>query len=57
MQTGDDSCHPITHIGKVPLALHDGKTKSLSNVLHVPSITKNLVILWSRKDIVAITLS
>ena len=43
VQTGDDSCHPITHIGKVPLALHDGKTKSLSDVLHVPSITKNLV--------------
>ena len=25
------------------MALHDGKTKSLSDVLHVPSITKNLV--------------
>ena len=43
VQIGDDSCHPITHIGKVPLALHDGKTKSLSDVLHVPSIIKNLV--------------
>ena len=43
VQIGDDSCHPITHIGKVLLALHDGKTKSLSDVLHVPSITKNLV--------------
>ena len=43
VQIDDDSCHPIIHIGKVYLALHDGKTKSLSDVLHVPSITKNLV--------------
>ena len=43
VETGDDTAHPIAHIGKVPLNMHDGKMKYLANVLHVPNITKNLV--------------
>jgi len=35
--------HTITQIGKVPLSMQDGQTKYLKDVLHVPTITKNLV--------------
>ena len=41
VKTGDDTPHPIAHIGNVPL--QDGKVKYLADVLHVPKITKNLV--------------
>jgi len=27
METGDDTTHPITQIGKVPLSMQDGQTK------------------------------
>jgi hypothetical protein len=40
---GDDTTHPIAHIGNVPLAMQNGKIKYLYDVLHVPNITKNLV--------------
>ena len=43
VQTGDDTAHPIAHIGDVPLNTLDGKSKYLANVLHVFNITKNLV--------------
>ena len=43
VETGDDTSHPIKHTGNVPLTLQDGKVKYLADVLHVPSITKNLV--------------
>jgi len=43
VETGDDSAHPIAHVGKVPLSMQDGKMKYLADVLHVPNITKNLV--------------
>jgi hypothetical protein len=43
VETRDDTTHPITHIGNVPLVMQDGKMKYLSNELHVPNITKNLV--------------
>jgi hypothetical protein len=43
VETRDDTTHPIAHIGNVPLAMQDGKIKCLSNVLHVPNITNNLV--------------
>ena len=33
----------IAHVGDVPLSMQDGKVKCLTNVLHVPEITKNLV--------------
>ena len=34
--------HPIEHVGNVPLSMHDGKEKYMADVLHVPTITKNL---------------
>ena len=34
--------HPIEHVWKVPLSMHDGKMNHMDNVLHVPTITKNL---------------
>ena len=40
--TGDDTPHPIENIGEVPLSHVEQKAK-LMNVLHVPTITKNLV--------------
>ncbi len=43
METGDGTTHPITQIGKVPLSMQDGQTKYLKNILHVLTITKNLV--------------
>ena len=36
--------HPIEHVGDVPFTLEDGKEKYMSHVLHVPTITKNLVL-------------
>ncbi len=41
VETGDDTTHPITQIGKVPLSMQDGQTKYLKDVL--PTITKKLV--------------
>jgi hypothetical protein len=43
VETGDDTAHPIAHIENVPLVMQDGNMKYLSDVLHVPNITKNLV--------------
>ncbi len=43
VEISDDTIHPITQIGKVPLSMQDGQTKYLKDVLHVPTITKNLV--------------
>ena len=43
VETGDDTAHAIVHTGNVPLTMQDGKVKYLSNVLHAPSITKNLI--------------
>jgi hypothetical protein len=43
VETGDDTTHPITQIGKVPLSMQDGQTKYLKDVFYVPTITKNLV--------------
>ncbi len=43
VKIGDDTTHPITQIGKVPLSMQDGQTKYLKDVIHVPTITKKLV--------------
>ncbi len=43
MEIGDDTTHPITQIGKVPLSMQDAQTKYLKDVLHVPTVTKKLV--------------
>ncbi len=45
VETDDDTTHPITQIGKVPLSMQDGQTKYLKDILHVPTITKNLVFI------------
>ena len=42
VETGDDTLHPIEHVGEVPL-IHVGQKGKLMNVLHVPTITKNMV--------------
>ena len=44
VETRDDTAHPIVQIGKIPLFMQDGKKKYLSDVFHVPNITKNLVL-------------
>ena len=43
IETGDDIVHPIAQVGKVPLAMQDGKRKCLLDVQNVPNITKHLV--------------
>jgi hypothetical protein len=40
VETSDDTTHPITQIGKVPLPMQDGQTKYLKDVFHVLTITK-----------------
>ena len=42
IETGDDTSHPIRHIGDVPFG-KDGEKTCIKDVLHVPTITKNLV--------------
>ena len=42
VEIGDDTPHPIEHVREVPLNLI-GQKGNLMNVLHVPTITKNLV--------------
>ena len=41
IETGDDITHPIRHIDNVPFG-KDGKNNCIKNVLHVPTITKNM---------------
>ena len=43
VKTGDDTTHLIWHIGNVPFG-KEGKQTYIKNVLHVPTITKNLVL-------------
>ena len=42
VKTGDNTLHPIAHVGEIPLS-HVGQKGKFMNVLHVPKITKNLV--------------
>jgi hypothetical protein len=44
VEIGDDTTHPITQIGKVPLSMQDGQTKYLKDVLHVPTITNQVLV-------------
>jgi hypothetical protein len=39
VEIGDDTTHPITQIGKVPLSMQDGQTKYLKDVFYVLTIT------------------
>ena len=43
VEKGDDTPHPIEHVGEVPLS-HVGQKGKLMNVLHILTITKNLVL-------------
>jgi hypothetical protein len=43
VEIDDDTTHPITHIGKVPLSMQDVQTKYLKDVLYVLTITKKLI--------------
>ena len=42
VEIGDDMLHPIEHVGKAPMLMHDGKTKHMADMLHKPTITKNI---------------
>ena len=42
VETGDDTIHTIEHIGDVPQS-NVGQSGCMKNVMHVPTITKNLV--------------
>ena len=42
VETGEDNMHPIRHIGNVPFD-KESKQTYIKNVLHVPTIMKNLV--------------
>ena len=41
IETGDDTTHPIRHIGNVPFG-KEGEQTCIKNVLHVPMIAKKL---------------
>ena len=43
VETEDDTTYANVHTRNVPLSMHDGKVKYLTDVLHVLSITKNLI--------------
>ena len=42
VEIGDDTTHPIWHVGNVPFG-KEGEQTSIKNVLHVSTIMKNLV--------------
>ena len=42
IETGDDTSHTIEHVSDIPLK-HVRQKGKLMNVMHVPTITKNLV--------------
>jgi hypothetical protein len=42
VSTGDDTPHPMTNVGEVPLS-YVGQKGKLMNVLHLPTIAQNLV--------------
>ena len=43
IKMGNDTSHPILHIGNVPFG-KEGEQTCIKNVLHVPTITKKLVL-------------
>ncbi|MCO5561419.1 hypothetical protein L7F22_015040 [Adiantum nelumboides] len=44
VEIGDDTMHLIEHVENVLLSMDNGKDKYMADVLHVPTITKNLVL-------------
>ena len=49
VEMGDDTPHTIEHVGEVPLR-HVGQKGKLMNMLHILTITKNLVSLGQIVD-------
>ena len=49
VKTGDDTLHLIKHVGDVPLS-QDRHKGRLMNVLHVPTVIKNLVFVGQIVD-------
>ena len=45
VRMGNDSVCQIIGIGNVRMMMHDGQERTLSNVRHVPDLTKNLLSL------------
>ena len=43
LKIGDDTIHPIQHVGNVPFG-KEGNQTYIKDVLHVPTITKNLIL-------------
>lgn len=44
VKIGDDTLRPIKHVQNVPSSMKDGKEKHMADMLHVPNITNNLVL-------------
>jgi hypothetical protein len=42
---GDDSSHQIIGIGSVQIKMHDGIIRTLTDVRHIPDMSKNLISL------------
>jgi hypothetical protein len=45
VRLGDDSPRDIVGIGSVQIKMHDGIVRTLTDVRHIPSISKNLISL------------
>ena len=44
VEMGDNTKHPIEHIGWILIFVNEGEVKYMDNVFHVPNIAKNVVI-------------
>lgn len=51
IEIGDDTIHPIEHVGNVFLSMEDEKETYMVEMLHVPTMTKYLVhsVKWLKK--------
>jgi hypothetical protein len=48
---GDDSPKKITEHGRVKFLLNDGMIKTLLSVLHIPSLSKNIIFVSKMDDV------
>ena len=42
---GDDSLHDIVGIGSIQIKMHDGIVRTLTDVRHIPDMSKNVISL------------
>jgi len=42
---GDDNLRAIVAIGSIQIKTHDGMTRTLNNVRHIPDMARNLISL------------